>query len=101
MTTVSVDGTVVVSPKRSWLSPPSLLLPDIPIRATIKLGVRGPLDTGKVGSCLCVISSTACQLATGLGSLLGGTLACRTFSWLQCQACRPYTACASQLGAVP
>jgi hypothetical protein len=45
---VKVDSTVVVSPKRSWLFPPSLLLPDIPIRATIKLGVKGPLDTGKV-----------------------------------------------------
>lgn len=48
MTTVKVDSTVVVSPKRSWLFPPSLLLPDIPIRATIKLGVKGSLDTGKV-----------------------------------------------------
>lgn len=48
MSTVSVDGTVIVSPKRSWLFPPSLLLPDIPIRATIKLGVRGPLETGQV-----------------------------------------------------
>lgn len=48
LTTVKVDSTVFVSPKRSWLLPPSLLLPDIPIRATIKLGVRGPLESGMV-----------------------------------------------------
>lgn len=56
LTTVKVDSTVVVSPKRSWLLPPSLLLPDIPIRATIKLGVRGPLESGMVrclGTCGC------------------------------------------------
>lgn len=50
LTTVAVDGTVIVAPKRSWLFPPSLLLPNIPIRATIKLGVRGSLETGKVGT---------------------------------------------------
>jgi hypothetical protein len=48
LTTVAVDGGVIVAPKRSWLFPPSLLLPNIPIRATIKLGVRGSLETGKV-----------------------------------------------------
>lgn len=40
---------MTVVPKRSWLLPPTLLLPDIPLRATIKLGVRGPLESGKVG----------------------------------------------------
>lgn len=48
MTTVQIEGTVIIAPKRSWLVPPSLLLPDIPIRATIKLGVKGSLDNGKV-----------------------------------------------------
>lgn len=48
LTTVAIDGTVVVSPKRTWLLWPTLLLPDIPIRATIKLGVKGPLESGQV-----------------------------------------------------
>lgn len=55
MSVVQVDGTVVVALKRSWLFPPSLLVPDIPIRATIKLGVRDGLDVGKVG---CSASAT-------------------------------------------
>lgn len=46
---VEVVGTVYLAPKRSWLVPASLLLPvEVPIRATIKLGVSGPLSTGKV-----------------------------------------------------
>lgn len=36
-------------PKRSWLVLPSLLLPkSIAINATIRLGVKGPLSSGKV-----------------------------------------------------
>eukprot|EP00879_Flechtneria_rotunda_P001443 GHRR01001596.1.p1 GENE.GHRR01001596.1~~GHRR01001596.1.p1 ORF type:complete len:233 (+),score=60.18 GHRR01001596.1:294-992(+) len=46
---VEIDGTCKVLPKRTWLFPASLLLPrEIPIRATIKLGVRGSLETGKI-----------------------------------------------------
>ena len=39
-----------VYPKRTLLLPPSLLLPkDLPLRATLRVGVRGPLETGEVG----------------------------------------------------
>lgn len=70
MSTVEVDGTVIVSPKRSWLFPPSLLLPDIPIRATIKLGVRGPLQSGQVGSTVELRSGCVydCSYLSSLGS---------------------------------
>ncbi|KAF6264806.1 hypothetical protein COO60DRAFT_1482685 [Scenedesmus sp. NREL 46B-D3] len=48
-TIVDVEGTAYVAPKRSWLVPLSLLLPvSIGIRATIRLGVRGPLETGRI-----------------------------------------------------
>lgn len=48
-TIIDIEGTAYVAPKRSWLVPLSLLLPvSIGIRATIRLGVRGPLDTGRV-----------------------------------------------------
>lgn len=43
-TMLHVDATVTVSPKRSWLVPGTLLLPDIPIRATITLGVLSRSD---------------------------------------------------------
>ncbi|WIA16916.1 hypothetical protein OEZ85_013842 [Tetradesmus obliquus] len=48
-TIIDIEGTAYVAPKRSWLVPLSLLLPvSIGIRATIRLGVRGPLDTGRI-----------------------------------------------------
>eukprot|EP00882_Tetradesmus_deserticola_P001620 GHRQ01001746.1.p1 GENE.GHRQ01001746.1~~GHRQ01001746.1.p1 ORF type:complete len:234 (+),score=98.83 GHRQ01001746.1:159-860(+) len=48
-TIVDVQGSAYVMPKRSWLVPLSLLLPaSICIRATIRLGVRGPLETGRI-----------------------------------------------------
>lgn len=47
-TIVEVQGTVMMAPQRTLLVPFSLLIPDIPIRATIKLGVRGPLESGTV-----------------------------------------------------
>jgi hypothetical protein len=54
-TIIDVEGTAYVSPKRSWLVPLSLLLPySIGIRATIRLGVTGLLETGRV-STLCTI----------------------------------------------
>jgi hypothetical protein len=49
-TIIDVEGTAYVAPKRSWLVPLSMLLPySIGIRATIRLGVKGPLETGRVG----------------------------------------------------
>uniref|UniRef100_A0A383WEQ3 Uncharacterized protein n=1 Tax=Tetradesmus obliquus TaxID=3088 RepID=A0A383WEQ3_TETOB len=47
-TIIDIEGTAYVAPKRSWLVPLSMLLPvSIGIRATIRLGVRGALDTGR------------------------------------------------------
>jgi hypothetical protein len=55
-TIVDIEGSCYVAPKRTWWVPVSLLLPySIGIRATIRLGVRGPLETGKVRSSLCDI----------------------------------------------
>lgn len=49
-TIVEVHGTCSVFPKRSWLVPISLVLPrEVPIMATIRLGVKGPLESGQVG----------------------------------------------------
>jgi hypothetical protein len=55
-TIIDVEGTAYVAPKRSWLVPFSMLLPcSINIRATIRLGVKGPLETGRVSSALSVL----------------------------------------------
>lgn len=46
---LEVSGTLEVFPRRSILLPATLLLPEvIPIRATLQIGVDGPLDTGAV-----------------------------------------------------
>jgi hypothetical protein len=48
-TIVEVHGVCSVMPKRTWLIPLTMLLPkELPIRATIRLGVKGPLETGKI-----------------------------------------------------
>lgn len=48
-TIVEVHGICSVFPKRSWLVPISLVLPkEVPIMATIRLGVKGPLEVGKI-----------------------------------------------------
>lgn len=46
---VEVIGTYAVYPKRTWLVWPTLLAPRvIPLKATVKLGVNGPLETGEI-----------------------------------------------------
>ena len=46
---VEILGSVYLMPKRTILVWPTLLLPkELPIRCTIRLGVRGPLPTGQV-----------------------------------------------------
>lgn len=46
---LEVSGTLEVYPRRTILVPASLLLPrTIPIRATLQIGVNGPLDVGEV-----------------------------------------------------
>eukprot|EP00878_Enallax_costatus_P027734 GHUV01029883.1.p1 GENE.GHUV01029883.1~~GHUV01029883.1.p1 ORF type:complete len:355 (-),score=107.59 GHUV01029883.1:374-1438(-) len=46
---LEVSGTLLVSPKRTFLLPATLLLPEtIPIRSTIYIGVNGPLEAGVV-----------------------------------------------------
>lgn len=46
---LEVSGTLEVFPRRTLLAPPSLLLPtSVPIRATLLIGVNGPLETGEV-----------------------------------------------------
>jgi hypothetical protein len=46
---VEITGTVRARPHRTWLLLPTLLLPaSIPVRATIKAGVAGGLDDGKI-----------------------------------------------------
>lgn len=46
---LEVSGTLEVFPRRTILLPATLLLPEvIPIRATLQIGVDGPLDTGAV-----------------------------------------------------
>lgn len=48
-TLLEVSGTLEVYPRRTILVPASLLLPEtIPIRATLQIGVNGPLETGDV-----------------------------------------------------
>lgn len=48
-TVVEVLGSYAVYPKRTWLVWPTLLLPRVvPLKATVKLGVNGPLETGQV-----------------------------------------------------
>jgi hypothetical protein len=49
-TIVEIQATCLLAPKHTVLVPITLLLPDaVPIRTTLKVGVKGPLDTGKVG----------------------------------------------------
>jgi hypothetical protein len=46
---VEILGSVYLMPKRTLLVWPTLLLPkEVPIRCTIRLGIRGPLATGQV-----------------------------------------------------
>jgi hypothetical protein len=48
-TLLEVSGTLEVFPRRTILIPASLLLPEaIPIRATLQIGVNGPLEAGEV-----------------------------------------------------
>jgi hypothetical protein len=88
MTTVAIDGTVVVSPKRTWLLFPTLLLPDIPIRTTIKLGVRGPLEDGQVSR----RSSALCRrpgyvTMDKVRAMLHNLLAAALYDWHSHQRC--------------
>lgn len=46
---VQLDATVWVKPYRTWLFLPSLLLPKAtPLRVTYRIGVNGPLESGKI-----------------------------------------------------
>jgi hypothetical protein len=57
-TLVNVHGTLTFRPKRSLLVPPSLLLPEaIPVSGQWRVGIKGPLTTGKVGGRLVVAGS--------------------------------------------
>eukprot|EP00775_Hariotina_reticulata_P010716 gene10716-10872_t len=48
-TIVEIQATCLLAPKHTVLVPITLLLPDsVPIRATLKVGVKGPLDSGKI-----------------------------------------------------
>lgn len=48
-TLLEVSGTLEVFPCRTILLPATLLLPEVvPIRATLQIGVEGPLDVGAV-----------------------------------------------------
>lgn len=48
-TLLEVSGTLEVFPHRTILLPATLLLPEVlPIRATLQIGVEGPLDMGAV-----------------------------------------------------
>jgi hypothetical protein len=46
---VEVIGVYAVYPKRTWLVWPTLLAPRVlPLKATVKLGVNGPLESGQI-----------------------------------------------------
>lgn len=48
-TLLEVSGTLEVFPRRTILLPATLLLPEVvPIRATLQIGVEGPLEVGAV-----------------------------------------------------
>jgi len=47
-TIVEIQATCLLAPKHTVLVPITLLLPDsVPIRAALKVGVKGPLEHGQ------------------------------------------------------
>lgn len=74
---LEVSGVLEVFPRRTILLPATLLLPEvIPIRATLQIGVDGPLETGAVELVVAKWVSTGpakCRsTSAGLGSMLVG-----------------------------
>lgn len=64
---LEVSGTLLVKPKRTFLLPATLLLPEsIPIRSTLYIGVNGPLDAGVVRQS--TASHFCCFVTKGYGS---------------------------------
>jgi hypothetical protein len=70
---LEVSGTLEVFPRRTILVPATLLLPEvIPIRATLQIGVDGPLESGAVELVVAkwVSNGRSASASEGVGSLL-------------------------------
>lgn len=60
---LEVSGTLEVFPHRTLLLPGTLLLPSrLPIRATLLIGVNGPLESGEVELVVAKWVSSPCEL---------------------------------------
>jgi hypothetical protein len=72
---VEAVGTLVLSPRRTILVPPTLLLPrEVRLRATVTAGVRGDLDSGAIDF-LRLRAQNLPVAPAFLRSAVGGTLA--------------------------
>ena len=70
---LEVSGTLEVFPRRTIFVPASLLLPEVvPIRSTLLIGVKGPLDIGEVELVVAKwVSETMGRIWEGGGSKSG------------------------------